>query len=253
MTQHDTWAHYEGAGRVVLAVLLVAIAAGVVYAGTRLRHPVRARQPGETAAYVMLAIWAVSIVAFLGCLAVIVQDVQRAHLTYPRPHDPIAPVTFSAVAVVFVIIAIFGPQDWPGRLGGAAIGALAAPMIFELPFDLIVMARIQLLDPANRVLFFAPLFAVEIMTLALLTLSPMVRLTRATFVAFAAMLVVFAVWALAGFGFPSTHLYYTCNVVSKILAFVTMLTLFQPRAAWAGARARLRGRGAAPVRSERPA
>jgi hypothetical protein len=253
MAQHDTWAPYEGAGRIALALVLLAIAAGVVYAGRRLRRPVQARQPGETAAYVMLAIWAVSIVAFLACVAVIVQDVQRAHLAYPRPHDPIAPVTFSAVAVVFVIIAIFGPQDWPGRLGGAAIGALAAPMIFELPFDLIVMARIHLLDPANRVLFFAPLFVVEIMTLSLLTLSPMVRLTRATCFAFAAMLAVFAVWALAGFGFPSTHVYYACNVVSKILAFVTMLTLFQPRVAWAGARARVKGGEAAQVRSGRPA
>ena len=49
-----------------------------------------------------------------------------------------------------------------------------------------------------------------------------------------------AVWALAGFGYPATHTYYTCNVISKILAFVTTLTLFRPRAAWAGARLRLR-------------
>ncbi len=252
MAQYNPWAHYEGTERLTLALLLLAVAAGVVYAGTRLRRPVRVRQPGQRAAYVMLAIWAVAIVAFLACVATIVQDVEQAHQSYPRPSDPIAPVTFSAVAVVFVILAIFGPQDWPGRLGGAAIGALAAPMIFELPFDLIVMARIHLLDPTERVLFFAPLFVVEIMTLALLSLSPMVRLTRATFFAFAAMLVVFAVWALAGFGFPSTPVYYTCNVASKILAFVTMLTLFQPRVAWAGARARIKGGGPAPVRSERP-
>jgi hypothetical protein len=109
------------------------------------------------------------------------------------------------------------------------------------------VTRIELLDPAQRVLFFAPLFVVEFSTLALLTLSPMVRLTRVTFFVFAAMLVVFAVWALAGFGYPATHTYYTCNVISKILAFVTLLTLFQPRLAWAGARDRLR------VRSGRPA
>ena len=74
-------------------------------------------------------------------------------------------------------------------------------MIFEFPFDLIVIARIH--PPylaGNRVLFFTPLFVIEIMTLSLLILSPMVRLTRATFFAFAAMLAVFAVWALAGFG-----------------------------------------------------
>ena len=46
-------------------------------------------------------------------------------------------------------------------------------MVFELPFDLIVMARTFPPIPPNpalyRVLFFAPLFAIEITTLALLT------------------------------------------------------------------------------------
>ena len=40
------------------------------------------------------------------------------------------------------------------------------------------------------------------------------------------MLVVFAVWALSGFGYPSAPVPITLNVVSKILAFVTLLTLF---------------------------
>jgi hypothetical protein len=105
-------------------------------------------------------------------------------------------------------------------------------MVFELPFDLIVMARTFPPIPPNpalyRVVFFAPLFAVEITTLALLTWSPMVRLTRATFVAFALMLAVFAVWALAGFGYPATPLSYALNVVSKLLAFATVLALFLP-------------------------
>jgi hypothetical protein len=243
MAHDNPWTRYEGDGRIALALVLLAIAAGVVYAGSRLRRPVRARQPGQTVAYVMLTVWAVSIVAFLGCLATISHDEQQANLGHAPSADPIGPWTFTAVAVVFGIIAILGPQDWPARLGGAAIGALAAPMIFELPFDLIVIARIH--PPylaGNRVLFFTPLFVIEIMTLSLLTLSPMVRLTRATFFAFAAMLAVFAVWALAGFGYPSTPVYYTCNVVSKILAFVTVLTLFQPRALWAAARARVGAR-----------
>jgi hypothetical protein len=41
---------------------------------------------------------------------------------------------------------------------------------------------------------------------------------------------VFAVWALPGFGYPSTPVTYTLNVISKLLAFVTILTLFLPRA-----------------------
>jgi hypothetical protein len=84
-------------------------------------------------------------------------------------------------------------------------------------------------------LFFAPLFLIEITTLALLTLSPMVQLSRATFFSFASILVVFAVWGLSGFGYPSAPLPYALNVVSKILAFVTALSLFLPQRATASA------------------
>ena len=56
----------------------------------------------------------------------------------------------------------------------------------------------------------------------------MVRLTRATFFSFALMLGVFALWALSGFGYPSAPLPTALNVASKILAFVTALTLFLP-------------------------
>jgi hypothetical protein len=108
-------------------------------------------------------------------------------------------------------------------------------MIFEFPFDLIVMARTYPPlppDPAlYRVLFFVPLFLVEFTTLLLLTLCPMVKLTRATFFSFALMLAVFAVWALFGFAFPSAPAPYTLNVLSKILAFVVALSLFLPQRA----------------------
>jgi Protein of unknown function (DUF3089) len=104
-------------------------------------------------------------------------------------------------------------------------------MIFELPFDLIVMARSHpVIDPAlYRPLLFGCLFGIEITTLLLLRLSPMVRLTRAAFFSFALMLGVFAAWALSGFGYPSAPLPTALNIASKILAFVTALTLFLPQ------------------------
>ena len=108
-------------------------------------------------------------------------------------------------------------------------------MIFEFPFDLIVMARTYPPlppDPAlYRVLFFAPLFLVEFTTLSLLTLSPVVKLTRATFFSFALMLAVFAVWALFGFAFPSAPAPYALNALSKVLAFAVTLSLFLPQRA----------------------
>ena len=126
-----------------------------------------------------------------------------------------------------------GSLGWGVALGSAAIGALAAPMIFEFPFDLIVMARIYPPIPPHpalyRVLFFAPLFLIEVLTLSLLTLSPAVRLSKAAFFFFALMLAVFAVWGLFGFGYPSAPAPFTFNVVSKILAFVVTLSLFLRR------------------------
>jgi hypothetical protein len=78
-------------------------------------------------------------------------------------------------------------------------------------------------------LFFAPLFLVEFATLSLLTFAPMVRLRRATVFSFALMLAVFAAWALSGFAFPATPGPLAFNVLSKILAFTTALTLFLPQ------------------------
>ena len=98
-----------------------------------------------------------------------------------------------------------------------------------------------------RAVFFTPLFLVEITTLALLAWSPMVGLTRAAFFAFALMLAVFAVWALPGFGYPSAPLPYALNVVAKLLAFATILTLFLPVRAEAEAEDPHAGQAQAPA------
>jgi hypothetical protein len=56
------------------------------------------------------------------------------------------------------------------------------------PFDLIVMTRTYPPIPPDpalyRALLSAPLILIEITTLSLLTLSPMVKLARATFISF---------------------------------------------------------------------
>jgi hypothetical protein len=233
MTHHIGWAGYGGDARIELAVGLVAATGAVVYAGTRLRHPVRAVRPGQGTVAVMFLAWTASIVGFLVCASIYIQQYLRVNgLTkLTGAADPITPVTLTAVLVTFLVILTRGAPSGRARLGSAVIGALAAPLIFELPFDLIVMARTASLppDPAlYKALFFVPLFLIEITTFWLLTLSPMVRLTKATFIAFALMLLVFAVWALDGFGYPSAPAPIALNMVSKILSFVVALTLFLP-------------------------
>ncbi len=230
-TVDGNWVSYSGAARIILAIVLVAAAAGVVYAGTRLRRPVRLPKPGQTATGIMALAWLVAIIAFLVCASLFVSGLRRHHLLHGLPSDPITPVTGACVVAIFVtILVVARSQDRPVRLTSAVVGALAAPMFFEFPFDLIIMARIYPPvppDPAMyRALFFAPLLVVEIATLSFLTVVPTVQLRRATFYCFALMLAVFAVWALSGFAYPATPGPVALNVLSKILAFGTALTLF---------------------------
>jgi hypothetical protein len=232
MTTDSTWIGYSGTARIGLAVILLAVAGGLAYAGTRWPGPYQARKRGPAATNLLLAAWILAIAAFLVCVSLYVHQARHEFPGRATPTDPITPVTLFGVGAIFLVVLIASPNGPVARLGSAVIAALAAPMIFELPFDLIVMARTYppiAPDPAAyRALFFVPLFAIELTTLALLTLSPMVRLSRLTFLSFALMLVVFAVWAAFGFGYPSTPVPITLNVVSKILAFVTALTLFLP-------------------------
>jgi ABC-2 type transport system ATP-binding protein len=254
MTAYGTWVSYSGSARIWLAIGLLAAVACMAFAGFRLRLPARLkRRPSGLAAGALLAVWFTSLPLFLGFLAIYVQNYVHAYpnLHAAPPSDPIAPVTFlSAIAVFVAVLVQDAPRFW-ARVGGAAVAAMAAPMIFEVPFDLIVMSRTYPAihpDPAlNRVLFFAPLFLIELTTLALLSLTSMVTLRRSTFFSFALMLAVFSAWALTGFGYPSSPAPIAFNVISKLLAFVTVLTLYFPRhkeqsevsppdpaAAWAG-------------------
>jgi hypothetical protein len=234
--QYGMWVSYGGAARVVLAIVLLAAAAGVAYAAIRLPLPVRPARPSAAAKTVRVVTWLFAIAVLLVGVTVDVKEVLHEHLLHAPPADPIAPVTFVGVGAIFFIILIVGSSyGMRAALTGAAIGAMAAPMIFEFPFDLIVMARTYPPIPPDpalyRVLFFAPLLLVEVTTLALLTLSPMVRLSRAAFFCFALMVGVFAVWGLFGFAYPSAPVPLTLNVASKILAFAAALSLFLPQRA----------------------
>jgi hypothetical protein len=233
MAQYGTWVSYSGGADIVLAVGLAGAAAAAAYAGARLRRPVLLPRPGRTAKISMLVAWLIAIAAFLVCLALYAVRAEREHLGQAPPADPITPVTVIGLGVVWFAIGLLHyARGWRIALGSAVIGALAAPMIFEFPFDLIVMGRTYPPIPpdpaAYRALFFAPLLVVEVTTVALLTLSPVVRVSRATFWCFAAMLAVFAGWSLIGFGYPSSPGPFALNVASKILAFLTALSMFMP-------------------------
>jgi hypothetical protein len=126
----------------------------------------------------------------------------------------------------FIILYLTGRYGWKAALASALDGA-AAPMFFELPFDLILMGRTYPAVPPNPVLYRAliilPLFLVELSTISLLAFLPSMRITRHALYALAGMFAVFAVWAAFGFGLPTEPLSRTLNIVSKMLCFVAAM------------------------------
>jgi hypothetical protein len=245
MTQYGTWVGYGGDGRIALAAAFGVATAGALYAGVRGHFPARAARPGKAVAVVLLSTWILSIAMFFVGLGVYIEAAQRANLLKAPPTNPITVVTFTSVLAIFGVVVLKGWQQGLGvraRLSSATIAAMAAPMIFELPFDLAVMARTFPALPPNpalyRAVFFLPLFLIEITTLGLLTFSPLVRVKKQTLFALAAMFFVFVIWALTGYNYPSTPISIILNATSKLLAFLVALTLFLPPRNEAGLSAR---------------
>jgi hypothetical protein len=224
------WVSYGGGEALVLTIVLLVVAGGFTYAGKRLRAPLGVTRPGGTVAGFMIAIWLLAIYTAGVATFVYGLQVKQAYPGFVAARVRVgtfidAPVTF------FVILYLTRRWGWKVALASAVIGTAGAPMIFEFPFDLIVMTRTNPpMSMLYRQLFFLPLFLVEFSTLSLLTLLPSMRVTAYALYAVAGMFLVFAVWAAFGFAFPAEPLPLALNVISKILCFVTAIMLFVWRA-----------------------
>ncbi len=236
MTYNGSWAPYVGSEAVILTIVLVIIAGALVILGTRLRRTLAAARPGRTVTVFLFVLWILSIVTASNATRVygLVFQQQRASGQVGKivlPPDRIAPVTFTLVLVTFIVLLVICRRHgWKMALGSAILGTLAAPWIFELPFDLIVVGKVYTPLPATpfRGLYFLPLFLIEISTFSLLTLSPLVRLSRATLFSLAGMFLVFAVWAAFGFAYPSAPIPIALNAISKVRCYIAAITLFLP-------------------------
>ena len=238
LVPHGGWASYGSRDAVVLAIVLVALTIAFVYVGTRLRSPISVRSPGRTVSGFMIAIWALAICTFFVATYAYGMQLKQVQLHGTPPTRQVGAQRRAALQVgtlpdaavtFFVILYLTRGYGWKIAIGSAFVGTAAAPMIFELPFDLIVMGRTAAIPPnptLYRALFFFPLFIVELSTLSLLTLLPSMRITSRVCYALAGMFAVFAVWAVFGFGPPTEPLPKTLNVISKMLCFVTAIMLF---------------------------
>jgi hypothetical protein len=209
--------------------VLLMVAGGFGSAGKRLRAPLAIARPSGVAAGFMIVIWLLSIYTVVVVTVVYGLQVKQTYPGFVGRHVRVG--TFVDAAVTFfVILYLTRRWGWKIMLASAIVGTAAAPMIFEFPFDLIVMARTNPPIPPHpmlyRQLFFLPLFLVELSTISLLTLLPSVRVTAYAAYSVAGMLAVFAAWAAFGFAFPAEPMPLALNVISKILCFVAAIALF---------------------------
>jgi hypothetical protein len=231
MTSYGMWSPYVGIGAVTLAVFLLVIAAIFAFLGFRLHRPIGAQEPGRAVGAFLIVMWILAILVFIFASAAYQLAIYQQAGKTSTPFNPITPVTlFSALVTFIIILLISRRQGWKAALGSAIVGAAAGLMIFELPFDLIIMWRLPEPAPPNlyRYLTFLPLFVVEIATFSLLTLSPRVRISKYSLYFLSAMFLVWTVWAWFGFSYPSDPLPTALNAISKVLSFATAITLFLP-------------------------
>jgi hypothetical protein len=231
MTQYGTWYSYTGYDAVLLTVALLAVAAMFVFLGTELKASRGVKTSGRTVGIFMIAIWLLSVYTFLVALTTYAVQLRQVNLVGTPPTSPISVVTDLCAVGTFIVIAyLTRKHGLKLALLSGFVGAAAAPMIFEFPYDLIVMNRTFPAIPPSpllyRELFFFPLFLVEFSTVALLTLSPLTKLSRYTFFSLAGMFFVFAIWASQGFSYPSNLTSIALNDISKVLCFVVAITLF---------------------------
>jgi hypothetical protein len=232
MNSHGSWTPYSGSGSIILAFVLLIITCIFVFAVLRLRQPISIKPPGKATGFLIVLLWFLSVITFLigATTYVLVLKQQVAHITAPA--NPITPITETCAIVTFVVIAFLTRRGgvWTA-LESAIVGTIAAPLIFELPFDLIVMWHT--FPPTPHMLFtllyFLPLFMVEIASFAMLTFSPLLRVSRYTLLSLAALFLVFAIWALFGFAYPYAPIDIAMNVISKIIAFAVAISLFLPQ------------------------
>jgi hypothetical protein len=230
-----SWVSYGGGEAILLAIVLLVVACGFVYAGTRLRAPLKIARPGSTVEGFMFAIWALAVCVFGVAMSVYGLHLKQAYPGFVEPRVRVHIFTIiDALATFLVILCLTRRWGWKVALHSAVIGTAAAWTIFEFPFDLIVMTRTNPPIPGHptlyRLLFFPPLFLIEFSTVSLLTLLPSMRVTANAAYAVAGMFAVFAVWAVFGFAFPAEPLPLALNVISKILCFVAAIMLFVWRA-----------------------
>lgn len=228
MTHDVNWSPYTGGSSYILAGALLFAVVVLTYMGVRFRQGRPGKGTGTFLGALLISGFVLAVLTFSAASKTYgLADVKQGiHFTST---NPITPVTMTAAIATFIVILYLTHKSGVRTaVGSAIVGTIAAPLIFELPFDLIVMWHTFPPSPPTlyTLLYFFPLLLIELLSFALLTLSPLVQLSKATFFLLAGMFFVFAVWALAGFAYPSTPFPIAMNMLSKVVAFAVAISLF---------------------------
>ena len=232
MNAYQPWSLYTGSSSILLAVALLIVTGALIYFATRLPHPIAVKRPGKVLSISIVVFWVLCVMAVLVASYIYIVAEYRqegGHLTIAA--DPISPVTYTSAVVTFIVIAYLARRiGFWGAFGSAIVGTIAAPMIFEFPYDLIIIGRISPPPPGTVLLliFFTPFLLVQLLSCVMLTFSPILKLSRYTLLLLAGMFLIFAVWAMFGFAYPASPLPIALNMISKVLAFATAVSLFLP-------------------------
>jgi hypothetical protein len=212
------WKPYSFPGSAILSFILLIVAASLVFLGRRLKNRVNVPRPGKVLTVAMVAVWAILILVFLTV------DIRSG--ASRSGAGPIFPITLACAGVTFsYLFYIFRREGFLAALGNGFVGAAAGPMVFEFPFDLIVIPQIKA-PTTFLIAYFVPLDFAVLLTLSLILLSRHVSISKYSLYALAGMFIVFVVWALLGFAYPSTPVSFIPNAVSKVLGFLSVAALF---------------------------
>jgi hypothetical protein len=215
------WPPYTGLSKYLLSLILFVVAGGVFLAARRMEREIPLPRMGKVGGAVVFVLWAFCILFFLK-----INEIFAKYVGAAKNLGPIFPIT------IISAVATFGFAAYMSRRGGVLssfgngfLAFIAGPMVFELPYVLIVIPLVKAPLFAT-ILFVTPLFGIIFTTFGLLLLSRRIALTKNSVYSFAAMIFVFALWALDGYAYPTNALTITLNGISKVLGFVCIAALF---------------------------
>jgi hypothetical protein len=217
------WHAYSGTAALSLSLVLFALGIGLVFLGTRATEGARFGMPGRAAKVVTVLVWAVSIFVVLGLFKEVAVRTGESSLGF----GPVLPITLASALCAFVAIAYMTRGGGTlAALGDGFAGAVAGPMVFELPFVLIITPVVTTEIP-HPLLLFTVFLVVILTTLALPFFSSRFSVTRYSLYLLGGMVVVFAAWALlTGYAPPSDPVSFGLNAVSKVLGFASVVAGF---------------------------